>query len=110
MDKPFPYAFKNPYLSDQAQWIDMNTILNSTIQYDINANPKMKKNLDINIEAYVKWGENRLLEKPNIQLYHHLADAYFYLEHKDKFCSIIYDGLALYPDEKTLKNGNSQCH
>ncbi|OUR63924.1 hypothetical protein A9Q79_09235 [Methylophaga sp. 42_25_T18] len=110
LNNPFPYAFKNPYLSDQARWIDMNTILNSSLQQNVDGDLDLQRQVEANVNVYVDWGEKRLLNKPNIQLYNQLAAAYFYLGDKSSFCSIINRGLALYPNNESFQQAAfEQC-
>lgn len=110
LDNPFPYALNNPYLSDQARWIDMNTILNSSLQYDDSGNLETQKNIITNVNAYIKWGEQRLVHKPTLKLYNQLARAYLYLGDKVKFCSVIKQAYLLYPsNEQFTKAIVEQC-
>ena len=110
LNNPFPYAFKNPYLSDAARWIDMNTILNSSLQQNVDGDLDRQRQVEVNVNAYVNWGEQRLLNKPNIQLYNQLAGAYFYLGDKSNFCSVINRGLALYPNNEPFQRAAfEQC-
>jgi len=110
LDLPFKYAFKNPYLSDQAQWVDMNTILNSSTHFDAKGDRDIQHNIANSVKAYIDWGKIRLLNKPNIELYRQLAGAYYFLEDQVNFCSIIHSGAAMYPDDVQLqKSALEEC-
>jgi O-antigen ligase len=95
----FKHAYANPYLRTEAQWIDMSSILYSSIE----------QRLDDNVETYVKWGEKLLLEKPDVALYQKLADGYYYLGKRDEFCSVITRGLEIYPDYLQFQQVREQC-
>jgi O-antigen ligase len=95
----FKHAYANPYLRTEAQWIDMSSILYSSIE----------QGLDDNVEAYVKWGEKLLLERPDVALYQKLADGYSYLGKRDEFCSTINRGLEIYPDYQQFQLAREQC-
>jgi len=99
MSKPLPYAYKNPYLSEQARWIDMSAMMYSSIEYG------QKEN----VEYYVNWGEKLLLERPDIDLYAKLVDAYQFLGNKTAYCDTTEKGLALYPQEKRLNLAKDFC-
>lgn len=98
-DKPLPYAYKNPYLSEQARWRDLNQLLSSSIKY------RQKEN----VEYYVKWGEKLLLAKPDVDLYEKLVDAYQFLGNKQAYCATADKGLALYPQAEQLKLAKNSC-
>jgi O-antigen polymerase len=99
MANPLPYAYKNPYLLEQAQWIDMSTILYSSIQ----------NNIPENVQAYVRWGEQRLQQKPDVDLYKKLLDAYQFLGDKDHYCAVATTGLSLYPRNGRIQNAVDFC-
>jgi O-antigen polymerase len=96
---PLPYAYKNPYLSEQARWIDMSAMMYSSMEYDL-------KN---NVQYYVLWGEELLLEQPDVVLYEKLVDAYQFLGNKTAYCGTAERGLALYPHAERLKLAKEFC-
>jgi O-antigen polymerase len=96
---PLPYAYKNPYLQDQAQWIDFTNVLYSSIQ----------QNYPKNVKAFVRWGEERVQHKPNVDLFIKLIDAYQYLGDKPNYCSTAKTGLSLYPKSGRIKNAVDFC-
>ncbi len=98
-DEPLPYASKNPYLSEQARWIDMSALMYSSMQYG-------QKD---NVQYYVNWAEKLLLEKPDVALYGKLVDAYQFLGNKSAYCASAERGLALYPDAERLKLAKEFC-
>jgi len=98
-ENPLPYAYKNPYLSEQARWIDMSAMMYSSIEYD-------QKD---NVQYYINWAEKHLLVKPDVDLYTKLMDAYQFLGDKLAYCSITDRGLALYPQVKRLRLAKEVC-
>lgn len=94
-----PYAHQNLYLAEQAQWIDMSSMLYSSIEYG----------LKDNVKQYVMWGEKRLKEKPNIDLYIKLAVAYRFLAEKEAYCDVVTRGLQIYPRSEELKPAITVC-
>lgn len=98
-DNPLPYAYKNPYLADQARWIDMSAMMYSSIEYGQTEN----------IEYYVDWAEKLLLAKPDVDLYGKLVDAYQFLGNKTAYCATAERGLALYPQAKRLQLAEEFC-
>jgi O-antigen polymerase len=99
IDNPLPYAYKNPYLSEQARWVDMNAMLSSSIKYG------QKEN----VRFYVDWAENTLLERPDLDLYIMLIGAYQFLGNKLAFCETANRGLALYPQDEKLNLAKGSC-
>jgi O-antigen ligase len=98
-ENPLSIAKKNPYLSEQAQWIDMSAMMYSSMQYG----------LDENVKYYVEWGERLLQDNPDVDLYIKLTDAYEYLGDKARYCDIARQGLAIYPESERLKRANNFC-
>ncbi|MDO7597356.1 MAG: Wzy polymerase domain-containing protein, partial [Pseudomonadota bacterium] len=98
-DKPLPYAYKNPYLSEQARWIDMSALMYSSMEYG-------QKD---NVQYYVGWAEKLLLETPDIDLYGKLVDAYQFLGDKIAYCATAERGLAVYPQAQRLKLAKEYC-
>lgn len=98
-ENPLPIAKKNPYLSEQAQWIDMSAMMYSSMQYGQTAN----------VEFYTKWGEQRLKQRPDVDLYRKLTDAYEYLGDKEAYCRTANQGLAMYPQAERLKRAVEFC-
>lgn len=96
---PLPIAKKNPYLSEQAQWIDMSAMMYSSMEYGLKEN----------VEYYVMWGQRLLETKPDIDLYIKLTDAYKFLGDKDNYCATARDGIAVYPESERLKNAVNLC-
>jgi len=100
VDKPpFKTAIKNPYLSSEAMWLKMSSFLYSSIELGLNDN----------VKSYTEWGEQLLLESPDIDLYKKLAAAYNHLGQKTDFCSVISRGLQLYPEDIQLTQYNTYC-
>jgi len=97
--EPFQYALNNPYLQPNAQWINMSSILYSS----------MEQGMVRNVEVYLVWAEQLLLEKPDIDLYKKLADGYYYLGETNKFCKTITKGLSLYPRYEPFQQVLSEC-
>ncbi|MDH5358247.1 MAG: Wzy polymerase domain-containing protein [Gammaproteobacteria bacterium] len=98
-DNPMPYAYKNPYLSEQARWIDMSAIMYSSMEYGQHEN----------VRVYTEWGEKLLLERPDIDLYVKLVDGYQFLGDKKSYCTMAERGLALYPEADRLKLAVEFC-
>jgi O-antigen polymerase len=98
-DNPLPYAHKNPYLADQARWIDMSAMMYSSIEYGQTKN----------VEYYVNWAEKLLLEKPDADLYGKLVDGYQFLGNKTAYCASAERGLTLYPQAKRLQLAKEFC-
>jgi len=96
---PLPMAKQNPYLAEQAQWIDMSAMLYSSMQYGLRDN----------VVIYTQWGERLLETRPDIDLYIKLADAYQFLNEHDQHCDTVTNGLALYPNSKRLKSAYDLC-
>lgn len=98
-DNPLPIAKKNPYLAYQAQWIDMSAMLYSSMQYGLRKN----------VEIYTEWGESNLKERPDVDLYIKLTDAYEYLANKEQYCRVSNEGLAMYPQSERLERAVTFC-
>lgn len=98
-DQPLPYAYKNPYLAEQARWIDMSALMYSSMEYG-------QKD---NVQYYVDWAEKLLLEKPDVDLYGKLVDGYEFLGDKTAYCATAERGLALYPQAERLKLAKEFC-
>lgn len=98
-ENPLSIAKKNPYLSEQAQWIDMSAMMYSSMQYG----------LDENVKYYVEWGERLLQDNPDVDLYVKLTDAYEYLGDKARYCDMARQGLAIYPESERLNRANNFC-
>lgn len=97
--EPLHNALANPYLHDQAEWINNSRIMHASI----------KLGIDDNVIKYVNWGEEKLKTLPEPDLYIKLSEAYKYLGEHSKYCHIIAKGLSLYPDKSELKNLNQNC-
>lgn len=54
------------------------------------------------IKGSIAWIENKLLNKPNIELYFRLINAYSHLGMKLEDCHLVFKGLAISPKEQTL--------
>mgnify|MGYP000019846607 CR=1 FL=1 len=98
--EPFRNASVNPYLRAETQWINMSSVLYSSMQLGF----------PDNVRAYVKWGELLLVEKPDVKLYEKLADSYRYLGDFNAFCNVINRGLLLYPDNTSFKQALLSCN
>lgn len=98
-DKPLPVAKQNPYLSEQAQWIDMSAMFYSSMQYG----------LKDNVEYYLGWGEQRLKGNPDVDLYVKLLDAYQYLGDKQSYCECAQQGNRIYPQSEKLQQALEAC-
>lgn len=86
------YALNNFFLSEVARHVEMSSILYSSIaQKDAKG-----------VEAFIEWSQVRIKERQDLKLYWQISDAYFFLGDRDSFCNSIIDGLAIYPEEKTL--------
>lgn len=99
MQNPLPYAYQNPYLSEQARWIDLSAMMYSSIE----------QNIPDNVRYYVKWGEQLKKRYPDIDLYIKLVDAYEFLGDKINYCSTANEGLAIYPISGRLQNAVEYC-
>lgn len=99
MQNPLPYAYQNPYLGEQARWIDLSAMMYSSIE----------KNIPENVRYYVKWGEQLKKRYPDIDLYIKLVDAYEFLRDKTNYCSTANEGLAIYPANGRLQNAVEYC-
>jgi len=97
--QPFKNAALNPYLRSEAEWIDMSSILYSSIELGA----------EQHVRAYLAWGEVLLLERPDVDLYEKLADGYYYMKDMDRFCEIIRAGLAMYPRNVKFQQAQMSC-
>ncbi len=98
-ENPLPVAKQNPYLSEQARWIDMSAMMYSSMQYDIREN----------VEYYTLWGEELLKTRPDVDLYVKLTDAYEFLGNKAQYCDTAREGAAIYPQAERLKRAVDFC-
>lgn len=96
---PLPIAKKNPFLSEQAQWIDMSAMMYSSMQYDLREN----------VAYYVQWGEQLLETNPDIDLYAKLLDAYEYLDKKSDYCETAREGNLIYPRSEKMLQALNYC-
>jgi hypothetical protein len=98
-EDPLPIARKNPFLSEQAQWIDMSAMMYSSMQYDLREN----------VAYYVQWGEQLLETNPDIDLYGKLLDAYEYLDKKSDYCETAREGNLTYPRSEKMLQALNYC-
>lgn len=98
-EEPLPIAKKNPFLSEQAQWIDMSAMMYSSMQYDLREN----------VAYYVQWGEQLLETNPDIDLYGKLLDAYEYLDKKSDYCETAREGNLIYPRSERMLQALNYC-
>lgn len=98
-EDPLPIAKKNPFLSEQAQWIDMSALMYSSMQYDLREN----------VAYYVQWGEQLLKTNPDIDLYAKLLDAYEYLDKKSDYCETAREGNLIYPRSEKMLQALNYC-
>lgn len=98
-ENPLPIAKQNPYLSEQAQWIDMSAMMYSSMQYGLKQN----------VEYYVEWGELLLEQRPDVDLYIKLTDANEFLGNQNRYCEIAKEGGAIYPRSERLKSAVNFC-
>lgn len=96
---PLPAAKKNPFLSEQAQWIDMSAMMYSSMQYGLRDN----------VKYYVQWGETLLKTNPDIDLYAKLLDAYDYLSNELAYCKTAREGILIYPQSEKMQKGIKYC-
>ena len=99
MQNPLPYAYQNPYLSEQARWIDLSAMMYSSIE----------QNIPENVRYYIVWGEELKKYRPDVGLYIKLIDAYEFLGDKTNYCSTANEGLSVYPAEGRLQNAAEFC-
>lgn len=99
MQNPLPYAYQNPYLSEQARWIDLSAMMYSSIE----------QNIPENVRYYINWGEQLKAHHPDVDLYIKLVDAYEFLRDKSNYCSTAHEGLSIYPTEGRLQNAVEFC-
>jgi O-antigen polymerase len=98
-EDPLPIAKKNPFLSEQAQWIDMSAMMYSSMQYDLREN----------VAYYAQWGEQLLETNPDIDLYAKLLDAYEYLDKKAAYCETAREGNLIYPRSEKMLQALNYC-
>jgi O-antigen polymerase len=96
---PMPFAYKNPLLYEQAEWIDMNNILYASIQ----------RNAPANVKVFVKWANKKIVMRPDVDLYKKLLDAYRFLGDKTHYCAVAKTGSKLYPHNGRIKNAVDFC-
>jgi len=93
------YALHNPYLRSTAVWIEMNDVMIRGIKlgkYEM-------------VEAYIKWGEEYLVNEPHITMFHKLAEAYSFLGKQQKLCVLLNRGLSIYPEDIVLNKWEQGC-
>jgi hypothetical protein len=98
-DEPLKLAKQNPYLSEQAQWIDMSAMMYTSMQYGAREN----------VAYFTDWGEHILLRRPDVDLYIKLTDAYEYLRDNEHYCETAKEGLGMYPHAERLKMAVKFC-
>lgn len=96
---PLNIASQNLYLSEEAEWISMGAFLTYSTE----------KKLDENVRYFVNWGEDKLEQRPDIDLFIKLLNAYDYLGDKSAFCSSLVQAGSLYPSDKRLKEIQFVC-
>lgn len=99
MQNPLPYAYQNPYLGEQARWIDLSAMMYSSIEQDI---PE-------NVRYYIVWGEAYKKYRPDVDLYIKLVDAYEFIGDRANYCSSANEGLNIYPANGRLLNAVEFC-
>jgi O-antigen ligase len=96
---PLPLAYKNPYLSKSAQWVDMSAMMYSSIEYGQTEN----------VQYFVHWAESLKEVRPDVVLYDKLLDAYQFLDNKESYCDTAKQGLSLYPNATQLRSAYGYC-
>ncbi len=99
MQNPLPYAYQNPYLGEQARWIDLSAMMYSSIE----------KNIPENVRYYINWGEQLKAHHPDVDLYIKLVDAYEFIRDKTNYCSTANEGLTIFPTSGRLQNAVEYC-
>ena len=92
-------AYQNPYLGEQARWIDYSAAMYSAIEL----------NDPDTVHAYIRWGERLLENRPDVDLYIKLVDAYEFLSKKTRYCQTAEEGHSLYPDSERLNRAVLFC-
>ncbi len=92
-------ALVNPYLGEQARWMDMTTMLYSSTQ----------QGLDRNVEHYTNWGEQLIKINPNPELFVLMAKAYEHLGKSESYCENVKLGSAMYPEDHRLEEFQDKC-
>lgn len=92
-------AYQNPYLGEQARWIDYSAAMYSAIEL----------NEPDTVNAYIDWGERLLENRPDIDLYIKLLDAYHFLDNQARYCDTVKQGYRLYPDSERLNQAMLFC-
>lgn len=98
-EKRLSVAITNPYLSEQARWMDMTTLLYLSIE----------QGLDKNVAYFLNWGEDILKTYPNPELFVLMAKAYEYLGEKKSYCETVKLGQAIYPLDARLEEAMRNC-
>jgi O-antigen polymerase len=98
-ENPLPVAKKNPFLSEQAQWIDMSALMYTSIQHDLREN----------VAYYAQWGEKLLETNPDIDLYAKLLSAYEYLADQQAYCETVQEGSSIYPQSEKMQMALLYC-
>jgi O-antigen polymerase len=98
-NKPFPYAQVNPALAKEADWINMSRIFNASVKLGVNQN----------VTEFMHWTEQKLHERPDVDIYKKLAESYIYMNQMDKFCHLVMDVNKMYPRDKFFEEAKTQC-
>lgn len=96
---PLVIAKQNPYLSEQAQWIDMSAMMYSSMQYGLRDN----------VQYFTEWGQSLLEQRPDVDLYIKLTDAFEYLGDKERYCKTAMQGSQIYPQSERLGRAVTFC-
>ncbi len=97
--KDLDLAYQNPYLGEQARWIDYSAAMYSAIELN---DPET-------VQAYIDWGERLLADKPDVDLYIKLVDAYEFLGNKIRYCETAKEGDKLYPNSERFDRAVLFC-
>ena len=89
---PLQYAKSNPYFRSDIEWINMGSLMYSSMASNNLESVHYAANL---VEKYA-------LHKPSRHVFYVLLDAYEYLRLKDRYCDIANKHQAMYPYDRTL--------
>lgn len=92
-------AYQNPYLGEQARWIDYSAAMYSAIEL----------NDPDTVKAYIAWGEQLVKYRPDVDLFIKLTDAYEFLGNRQAYCDTASQGIGIYPQSERLSRAVLFC-
>lgn len=92
-------AISNPFFSELSMWLLMREALYTAIS---------NNDRDL-IKSNIEWTTRELEDNPNSEVFVRLINAYSYLGDRERACTYVYSGLAMFPEAEKLITFSKEC-